>query len=107
MIPFFDYLRQKARDAVLAGVQDALDQIDPPGRDALPPGPSPATPDTPPTPPPPPLPAAGSLQDRLARATGQLTPEPEPGDPTKPSSPKRGRGGAEGGSQPRPKDGPK
>ena len=29
MIPFFNYLREKAREAVLAGVQDALDQIDP------------------------------------------------------------------------------
>jgi hypothetical protein len=114
---FFDYLRLKARDAVLAGVQDALDQIDPalagqpaatPGGVQAPPLPQlgppdggasstqpPETPTAPPadSPPRPPAPpAAGSLQERLAQANTALGVNPAPAGPPKPSSPKRGRG---------------
>ncbi|CAN5249434.1 hypothetical protein BH11PLA2_BH11PLA2_48840 [soil metagenome] len=106
---FFDYLRLKARDAVLAGVQDALDQIDPalagqvappavgpplPQLGAADSGPAetggtpPAPTTTPPTPPAP----GGSLQERLAQATTTLGPNSTALTPPKPSSPKRGRG---------------
>ena len=109
---FFDYLRLKARDAVLAGVQDALDQIDPtlagqaasaasaavgqalPQLGAADSGPL-ETGGTPPTPtPPPPAPAApgNSLQERLAQASTTLGPTSTAVTPPKPSSPKRGRG---------------
>lgn len=107
---FFDYLRLKARDAVLAGVQDALDQIDPalagqaaqavaggtvPQLGAAETAPAetgavpPATTPSPPAPPPGP---GGSLQERLAQATTALGPTTTALTPPKPSSPRRGRG---------------
>lgn len=111
MIPFFNYLREKAREAVLAGVQDALDQIDPvlsqrpaPGLPApvqqqltsgasstpavseADPSNSPATPTAA---------ASGGIQERLAQAAkahGANSAGNTPSVPPKPSSPKRGRG---------------
>lgn len=110
MINFFAYLREKAREAVLAGVQDALDQIDP----AVGGKPQPAPPALPPAPKPPPAPgpdakrpaeaggppaapAGETVQQRLARAAGGGVTEPpgtppEPAPPTGPSAPRRGRG---------------
>lgn len=111
MIPFFSYLREKAREAVLAGVQDALDQIDPilasHTSSLSPPG-------IPPTVPAAPLPqlaavenkdasttsaapqqapaSTGGLQERLAQATNAIATNNPALTPPKPSSPKRGRG---------------
>lgn len=113
MINFFAYLREKAREAVLAGVQDALDQIDPAigarpqaaasAAPALPPAPKPS-----PAPAseakrstesgvPPAAPAGETIQQRLARAAGAGVtelpgPPPEPPPPPGPSAPRRGRG---------------
>ena len=111
MIPFFNYLREKAREAVLAGVQDALDQIDPILSQRSTPGlPTPVqhqltsgesitssvseaeatiAPTTPPAS------GSGGLQERLAQAAKAHVANPTaitPSVPPKPSSPKRGRG---------------
>lgn len=99
----FAYLREKAREAVLAGVHDALVQIDsgaaPPPATVTTPSP-PALAAGPQAPPPGPASEAGdddtggsageTLQQRLARAAeGSDTP---PQLPPAPSAPKRGRG---------------
>lgn len=121
MISFFSYLREKAKEAVLAGVQDALDQIDPilaNHTPSLPAAPhlAPHTGTTPQLPaveakstaPPESsstpvstaqIPSAsgvpsqgGGLQERLAQATSSIGANNPPLTPPKPSSPKRGRG---------------
>ena len=104
---FFDYLRQRARDAVLAGVQDALDQIDPQPGGGPPPASLPVTaappqlghaPGAPAAADPPAVPVADppapagdptSLQARLAQAADRLA---QPPAPPGPAAPKRGRG---------------
>lgn len=99
---FFDYLRQRARDAVLAGVQEALDQLDP----ATPGQPAPAPTSVPlPAPAAPPAATAAAaagdgLQQRLAQAAGQLGPAPATAIASRPSAPKRGRGGQPDGPAP-------
>lgn len=119
MISFFSYLREKARDAVLAGVQDALDQIDPilaNRASALTPPSLPANHSTaalpqlgaaeskdvsPPTSPMQPAPtvSSGGLQERLAQATNAIETNNSALTPPKPSSPKRGRGRPGEGSE--------
>lgn len=96
----FAYLRERAREAVLAGVHDALTQIDPaaaplppqvttPAVPALAAGPTPPEPPAPPSGGPDPGPGGGSIQERLARAAGADAP---PQLPPAPSAPRRGRG---------------
>ena len=120
MIPFFSYLREKAKEAVLAGVQEALDQIDPILANhesslspqgtppTVPPAPFPQlaaveskdgssssvptrTPSSVPTQQSP-APGSGGLQERLAQATNTIATNNTAVTPPKPSSPKRGRG---------------
>ncbi len=112
MLPFFSYLRDKAREAVLAGVQDALDQIDPvltnrtpvlstpsiaaspvPQLNAAESVASPHPTEAPPVTSPPAAPqTSGGLQERLAQATNSIGLNNTAINPPKPSSPKRGRG---------------